>query len=250
MKKTVISWSLAAVCCAAFLATPAKAEVTNLAYWRGGEADSPSPSGEGQQELNVTTVDSSGKGQDLAPMNKVGPGPVYDLSGAVQESRVSLAFDPEAANPLAGTAITTEEANWGIQCYTSATADGTSLISNGDGTAGGFGLMIHNNRYSGVMNGKTILEGTVTPDGNWHNVALVNVDGILFLYVDGVVNVTSRPGGAAPASGFLTIGATFNGNLGRCENFSDGKIDEARIFTFGPGEFVESDLIDYVGQKN
>ena len=249
MKRTVISWSLVAVCCAAFVATPAKAEVTNLGYWRGGEADSPSPSGKGQQKLNITTVDSSGKGQDLAPMQKGGLGPMYDFSGAVPKSCVSLAFDPVAENPLTGTAIMTKEANWGIQCYTTATADGTSLISNGDGTGGGFGLMIYNNHYSGVMSGKVVLEGTVTPNGDWHNIALVNEDGTLFLYVDGVVNATSQPGGAATASGFLTIGATFNGNLGRCENFANGKIDEARIFTFGPGEFVQSDLKDYVGQK-
>jgi len=242
--KTILSGA----CLAALIASPAQAEVTNIAYWRGGEADSPKPSGKGQIQANATTVDSSGKGHDLTAINNGASGPFYDFPGAVANSTVTLAFEPEAGNAFSGTAIETETTNWGIQCYTNSTGDGT-LISNGDGNAGGFTLLIIDNVYSGIMNGIIVLKGTVTPDGKWHNIALVNDNGTLKLFVDGTLDANSKPGGSTVASGFLSIGAVFNGNTGRYAGFTNGSIDEIRIFTFVPGEFVESDLENYIPKK-
>ncbi|MFY8217189.1 MAG: LamG-like jellyroll fold domain-containing protein [Chthoniobacterales bacterium] len=194
------------------------------------------------------TLDSSGNGHDLTGINAGGYGPYYDFPGAVEKSTVTLSFDPQSGTVFSGTAIDTESANWGEHCYTNATGDG-NLISNGDGNSGGFTLAIIDGFFSGIMNGRTILQGTIAPDGKWHNIALVNDNGTLMLYVDGALDASSAPGGSSPASGFVTVGAVFNGNTGRYEGFTDGSVDEVRIFTFAQGEFFESDLENYVGAK-
>ena len=233
---------LKTICSCTLLVTPVSGGITTIGYWRCGEDDTPAPSGK-PGEANAATADSSGKDNKLGRFCHEGkPGPSYTYPECAAHSRVALGFNSEAGNAFAGTAIPGLTVNWGIQCHTNSTSDGATLVSNGDSNAGGFGLLIYNNHYSGVMNGKAILEGSVTPDGKWHHLALVNDNGTLKLFVDGVLNASINAGGAAEAWGFLSVGATYNGNIGRMENFIDGSIDEIRIFTFAEGKFLESDL--------
>jgi hypothetical protein len=163
-------------------------------------------------------------------------------------STVNFSFDPAAGNAFVGEAITTTTTNWGIQCYTNSTPNG-QIISNGNVSgigSGGYGLLVHNNHYSGIMNGVALLEGSITPDGNWHNLALVNDNGTLKLYVDGVLNASSNPGAslAFAAGNKLTIGAGYNGSS--LDGFTNRGIDEARIFTFAEGQFLPFLLQNYV----
>jgi hypothetical protein len=101
--------------------------------------------------------------------------------------------------------------------------------------------MVYNGFYSGIVNGVGILQGTVAPDGNWHNIALVNDDGVVKLFIDGVLNVSATLGGSLPftANDYFTIGSA------KFQNFVSGSIDEVRLFTFEEGAFRPEDLLTY-----
>jgi hypothetical protein len=250
--------TLAGVCLVALGQLPASAAVTNVAYWRGGENDFP----EAPQGSRIT-VDIAGSPDNLQPWNTPQStagynqfGPYYltpaDYTVSVNATRapgssVNWVFDPGAGNLFTGSAITTANANWGIQCYT--TTDYGYIMMNGnaggDGS-GGYGLFVHNGFYSAIMPGVAVLQGTVAPNGNWRNLALVNDNGTLQLYVDGVLNVSSAPGGSQlfGTGNKLTFGGTYNGS--GYVGIANGSIDEARLFTFNTGQFQASDLQNYV----
>jgi hypothetical protein len=250
--------TLAGVCLVALGQLPASAAVTNVAYWRGGENDFP----EAPQGSRIT-VDIAGSPDNLQPWNTPQStagynqfGPYYltpaNYTVGVNATRapgssVNWVFDPGAGNLFTGSAITTANANWGIQCYTT-TDYGTIMMNGNAGGAGsgGYGLFVHNGFYSGIMNGVAILQGTVTPNGNWRNLALVNDNGILQLYVDGVLDVSSAPGGSQlfGAGNKFTFGGSYNGSS--YGGIANGSIDEARLFTFNTGQFQASDLQNYV----
>jgi hypothetical protein len=237
---------------------PASAAVTNVAYWRGGENDFP----EATQGSRIT-VDIAGSPDNLQPWNTPQStagynqfGPYYatpaNYTVGVNATRapgssVNWDFDPGAGNLFTGSAITTANANWGIQCYTT-TGDGYIMMNGNAGGAGsgGYGLFVYNGFYSGIMPGVAVLQGTVAPNGNWRNLALVNDNGILQLYVDGVLDVSSAPGGSQlfGAGNKFTFGGTYNGS--GYVGFAGGSIDEARLFTFNTGQFQASDLQNYV----
>jgi hypothetical protein len=245
---------LPASCFASFLVGNAHATVTNVAYWRGGENDFP----EAPQGSRIT-VDIAGS-NNLQPWNIPQSTPGWNTFGpyyftpanytvGVNATRalgstVNWAFDPGAGNTFFGPPINANagNANWGIQCY-DATQDANGfrgILFNG--TDGGYGLMVYNGFYSGIVNGVGILQGTVAPDGNWHNIALVNDNGVVKLFIDGVLNVSAPLGGSLPftANDYFTIGSA------KFQNFVSGSIDEVRLFTFAEGAFEPEDLLDYV----
>jgi hypothetical protein len=244
---------LPASCFASFLVGNAHATVTNVAYWRGGENDFP----EAPQGSRIT-VDIAGS-NNLQPWNRPQSTPGYNQFGPyyltpanytvgvnatrAPGSSVNWAFDPNAENTFFGPPINANagNANWGIQCY-DATQDANGIrgiLFNG--TDGGYGLMVYNGFYSGIVNGVGILQGTVAPDGNWHNIALVNDDGVVKLFIDGVLNVSATLGGSLPftANDYFTIGSA------KFQNFVSGSIDEVRLFTFEEGAFRPEDLLTY-----
>jgi hypothetical protein len=245
---------LPASCFASFLVGNAHATVTNVAYWRGGEDDFPQAA-PGYR----FTVDIAGT-NNLQPWNIPQSTPGWNTFGPyyltpanytvgvnatrAPGSSVNWAFDPNAGNTFFGPPINANagNANWGIQCY-DATQDSNGLrgiLFNG--TDGGYGLMVYNGFYSGIVNGVGILQGTVAPDGNWHNIALVNDNGVVKLFIDGVLNVSAPLGGSLPftANDYFTIGSA------KFQHFVSGSIDEARLFTFEVGAFEPEDLLDYV----
>jgi hypothetical protein len=250
--------TLAGVCLVALGQLPASAAVTNVAYWRGGENDFP----EAPQGSRIT-VDIAGSPDNLQPWNTPQStagynqfGPYYltpaNYTVSVNATRapgssVNWVFDPGAGNLFTGSAITTANANWGIQCYT--TTDYGYIMMNGNAGgagSGGYGLFVHNGFYSAIMPGVAVLQGTVAPNGNWRNLALVNDNGTLQLYVDGVLDVSSAPGGSQlfGDGNKLTFGGTYNGS--GYVGIANGSIDEARLFTFNTGQFQASDLQNYV----
>jgi hypothetical protein len=245
---------LPASCFASFLVGNAHATVTNVAYWRGGEDDFPQAA-----DGSRFTVDIAGS-NNLQPWNLPQSTPGWNTFGPyyftpanytvgvnatrAPGSSVNWAFDPGAGNTFFGPPINANagNANWGIQCY-DATQDSNGLrgiLFNG--TDGGYGLMVYNGFYSGIVNGVGILQGTVAPDGNWHNIALVNDNGVVKLFIDGVLNVSAPLGGSLPftANDYFTIGSA------KFQHFVSGSIDEARLFTFEVGAFEPEDLLDYV----
>jgi hypothetical protein len=237
-----------------------KIPVTNVAYWRGGENDFPQATQGSRFTTDIAgsyNLQPRNSPQSTLGYNEFGPYYAYaaDYSAGVNATRapgstVNFSFDPGAGNAFVGEAITTTTTNWGIQCYTNSTQNG-QIISNGNVAgigSGGYGFLVYNNHYSGIMNGVALLEGTIAPDGNWHNLALVNDNGTLKLYVDGVLNASSNPGAslAFAAGNKLTIGAGYNGS--NLDGFTNGGIDEVRIFTFGNGQFLPSDLQNYIPQ--
>ena len=242
---------------ASVLTLTANATVTNIGYWRGGENDFP----EAPQGSRIT-VDIAGT-NNLQPWNTPQSTPGYNQFGPYYAtpanytvgvnatrapgSSVNWDFDQGAGNLFTGSAITTANANWGIQCYTT-TSDGYIMMNGnagGDGS-GGYGLFVYNGFYSAIMPGVAVLQGTVAPNGNWRNLALVNDNGTLQLYVDGVLNVSSAPGGSQlfGTGNKLTFGGTYNGS--GYVGIANGSIDEARLFTFNTGQFQASDLQNYV----
>ena len=245
---------LAGSCYASFLVSNAHAIVTNVAYWRGGENDFPqAPQGSritvdiaGSNNLQPWNIPQSTPGyNDLGPYYytpAMYPAGLY--ANRARHSTVNWAFDVNAGNTFFGPPINANagNANWGIQCY-DATQDSNGLrgiLFNG--TDGGYGLMVYNGRYSGILNGIAILQGTVAPDGNWHNIALVNDNGVVKLFIDGVLDASAPLGGSLPftANDYFTIGSA------KFQNFVSGSIDEARLFTFEVGAFDPEDLLDYV----
>jgi hypothetical protein len=245
---------LPASCFASFLVGNAHATVTNVAYWRGGEDDFPQAT-----DGSRVTVDIAGTNnlqpwntpQSTAGWNTFGPyyfTPANYTVGVnatrAPGSSVNWVFDPGAGNTFFGPPINANagNANWGIQCY-DATQDANGqrgILFNG--TDGGYGLFVYNGFYSGIVNGVGILQGTVAPDGNWHNIALVNDNGVVKLFIDGVLNVSAPLGGSLPftANDYFTIGSA------KFQNFVSGSIDEVRLFTFEVGAFEPEDLLDYV----
>lgn len=90
-----------------------------------------------------------------------------------------------------------------------------------------------NNYWFGVSNGKANFSliggpdalGTSTiGDGNWHHLAAVRQNGVVSLYVDGVLEATQSNAGTATIAANLTLG-NFNGGF----NFP-GSLDEVRIW--------------------
>jgi hypothetical protein len=162
----------------------------------------------------------------------------------VTGSTSTYAFDPGAGNLLQTSVFNTATSDWGIQAITTTTQADSTIIANGSSNLGGYGIIIYNGKYSGLMNSIGVLEGSIAANGTARNVALVNDNGTLQLYVDGVLDVSSSLGGSITPAGLFTIGGTF-GNSGY-SNFANGSIDEARIFTFTTGQFNAATDLLYV----
>jgi hypothetical protein len=72
----------------------------------------------------------------------------------------------------------------------------------------------------------------------WVHLAVVRDQGVSTFYVNGVARTPTRTGNPINSS------IVFMGHGGSLTNFT-GAIDEARIFTFNPGEFFPQDLLYY-----
>ena len=125
-----------------------------------------------------------------------------------------------------------------------ATNDTRIYLENGYGAIGnGYGLLQYDGKFQGLLEGVGFLDSGVAPDGNWHNLALVNDDGVTTFYVDCVAKATLNASPIAP-TGYTTLGGEFSG-AGVATNVAANNIDEARVFTFASGAFQTSDLSNY-----
>lgn len=219
----------------AYLSAPAialHATVTTTNLWRLGENDPGAVSG---NTVNGTTIASIG-GINL---QLFGSGLTYTNAVAAPGSTLGVNFGGSGGymGSVPGV-LSGIQTNWGMQIWAKATnTAGVVLIYLGNTSTSGMGIF----ESSGwaVLMGGVVLQGNpanTVNTGAWTNLALVMNTTSATLYINGVAadTINAAPN---PVSGNMMIGqsdlstARFVGNL-----------DEARIFTFAPGQFNVSDL--------
>ena len=253
--------TLAGVCLAALGQLSASAAVTNLAYWRGGENDSPAPNFNVDPGIignaNNTTVDLMGNYN----LTNNDAGVAYYASSAAYAGVGGLASNSSVALITAGSGLYTDAidagtANFGFQAYVRPNnTTGTQIIASNGGAGNGWNLFMANGsilglapgyRYFVDVAGKGILDSGITVDagGAVANIAYVNNNGNNFFYYNG--NITANTvefGGIFAATGYFSLG--YNPSIDPPKYYTGG-IDEARLFTFEEGQFQVSDLENYL----
>ncbi len=168
--------------------------------------------------------------------------PVYagDVPGVIS-STLSMRFNgTDSRYSVAGVASTATD-NFGIEAWvrsattTFATAN-AAIAYNGNTGNSGWGLFRGGNRYGFLYGGLVLGTGpTITP--NWTHLAAVRSAGVTTFYVNGVAAFTNPTAPGTPAGNFM-----IGGNPLLATEHFDGLIDEVRVFTFAPGQFVVADL--------
>lgn len=218
------------------ISVPAFAGPINvLAHYRLGDADPGATSG---NTVNATTVDSSGNGNTLTRFGSPTyvPGSPYDPTG------LGVSFSG-LGDYFAGPEITVGTDNFGIEAWVNAssTSPGNrSIAYNGRTDISGFGLFQINNQFAFLYGGVTVPTVATVTQGQWVHLALVRDTGMTSFFVDGTLVFSSFDGpNPLDGTGGMMIGANHVGT----ENF-EGSISEVRLFTFDPGTFRESDLLN------
>jgi hypothetical protein len=229
---------------------PASASVITTAYWQLGELDGAIPT----DPILPFTRDLTGhfdlaRQGSLTVNNGFYTADVSPAAHAHTGSSLALRFDNfipvdpiyvlRAADPTGGAT-----SNWGIEAWVrSATLtpiNGSAAAILYDGAFGlnGFGLYQVGSDYVGVIGISTpFVVGSTPVTGDWVHLALVNDGGVSKFYVDGVL------AGALP---YIPNTATPQVSLAARSDGGDpfqGSIDEARLFTFAPGQFSPNDLL-------
>ena len=244
---------------ASVLTLTANATVTNIGYWRGGENDSPAPNFNVDPGIlgnaNNTTVDLMGN-YNLTNNNAgaafYGSSAAYLGVGGLEDgSSVALIT---AGSGLYASTINAGTTNFGFQAYVRPNnTTGTQVIASNGGVANGWNLFTIEGsilgyssgyRYFVEMYGVGILDSGITVDagGAFHNIAYVNDNGINRFYYD-FTEVAALNGAIIAATGYFGLGY----RAGAADFYYVGGLDEARLFTFQPGQFQASDLTNYVG---
>lgn len=241
----------------------ASATVVNLASWRCGEDDhTPGPTGM-MGAADVTAVDGTGNGHNLASVNP-GAGPLYayssdyikDGKGPLPQrpaaSTVDIAFVPLGeAGDLGYYSLDTVpmgKQNWGMQISVQCNDLTNELVflQNGYSGTGTTLFSLNGTRVDAdpgvrfmaeIQGGTGIFDSGVAVDSAWHNLALVNDGGTTTFYVDGNATNSRYTGDTVEPLGYLGLGRSAGGSYRMA-----GGLDEARIFTFAPGAFSVSDL--------
>jgi hypothetical protein len=238
----------------------ASATVTTQGWWHFGEG-------------GAITTDSSGNGHNyLNSYFSGGAPPIVDnatggplgVTGFTSTEAAHFGFDG-ATTELYGTGYNPPGTNYGIEIwflpqnkgYVGGTDNETWLMSTGGsvfglGPGGGAAVRIADNfdgtssLHAGVVHsgdshtavvdfGPAVLVDT----NHWIHLALVNMDGALVFYTNGVACATNdnTANPLTDPAGDMFIG-TDGGFWG-----VDGYLDEERVFTFASGQFTTNDLL-------
>ena len=245
---------------ASFLVGNAHAIVTNVAYWRGGENDSPAPNFNVDPGIignaNNTTVDLMGN-YNLTNNNA---GAAYYASSAAYAGVGGLASNSSVALITAGSGLYTSTinagtANFGFQAYVRPNnTTGTQIIASNGGAGNGWNLLTIEGsllgfasgyRYFVEVAGKGILDSGITVDagGAFANIAYVNDNGSNRFFYNFNQVASANLGGITAATGYFSLG--YNPSIDPPRYYTGG-IDEARLFTFEEGQFQVSDLENYL----
>ena len=216
---------------ALFAASSSHAAITVLASYRLGDADaSPVPG---------TAVASTQPSVGATPLAAFGA-PTYAIQVAPggQPSIRSIGFNG-AADRLEGPVLTSVTDNFGIEAWVRSngrTTDNAVIAYNGNTGNSGFGLFRIGGSF-GFLYGGNVAAPVVPVSTQWTHLAVVRDGGVTRFFVNGA-QAASSMAGPNPAAGNFMVG----GNpLQAVEGF-DGLIDEVRLFTFQPGQFVVADL--------
>lgn len=212
---------------AALLAPACLATVTTEAWYRGGENDPGASIGstvtsmiDSSNSLNMTV-----HGSPLwAATSVTGSSMAYQFNGVTD-------YGTRAVASLATN-------NVGIEAWvrSASTSDGTAF-GNGDVSWDGYGLIQYQGAWHGLFGSVALIGSAPIVTGVWQHVALVEDNGLATFYVNGVSMGTAAAHPLLPANG-TGLGAREYG-----ADFFNGAVDEARIFTFAPGQFSVNDLL-------
>jgi hypothetical protein len=223
----------------AVVSTPARAQLTELAWYRLGDADNGAAAG---VALEVTLDEIVFDGTDRTMITD-GDLLYSDDTPTGIASSLSASFDGEYGNHLftPATAWHTLYPGFrvGMEAFIKPHPDIEGLVSVPFGDGNGYWLSIgedgyfHAHGFSETPAGKTPVKF-----GEWQHVAFLTTGSFWQVYVDGVAQYDTLPefNYGAP-SGLATIGAGQDG-------FSEykGLIDEQRVFTWS-GPFNAAELL-------
>jgi len=243
MKTTRILLAVVAIGFATGLSTSYGA-VNTVAWYKLGEGD---PGALAGNTGNATTLDSSGNGFHLTRSGA----PTYSADTALRSgSSLSMEFDGVDDSYTRATEVTNATVGVGIEAWVradTASPTGYGLIAyNGNPGANGFGFFQANNsgnyglgpgHFYFLLGGSSFQSLGFGPTGDWIHLGAVFDSfglGTLSFYTNGVLlNVIGA--GVVPPSGGFSIGS-------EGVNFFDGKVDQARVFTF-TGVFDPNDFL-------
>lgn len=214
---------------AALLAGSARAAVLTVAYYRLGEND---PGAADGVTANETAVDSGGS----ANLTRVGTAPLYSADTGVTGSTLSL--EVNGGGYTRATPILTLTDNWGVEAWVqSDTTDAARcIVYNGNSGNSGMGIYQLNENFIGLIGGVAFVGSEPIVPGTWTHLAMVVMNGSTTFYVNGVANAS----GGAPRAPAGTFNVGIRPDL--AEAFL-GRLDEVRVFTFEPDQFVVEDLL-------
>jgi hypothetical protein len=222
--------------------------VTNLRLYKLGEADVPPaiPSGPGDPQTtdSVGGVNASKIGLEFYHFQHGGVG--VSAKGIAPGSTEAMDFtniDSRYVAPAVGGIV-----NYGLETYVQPAVPGDAqfFYNGGEGPPlfsppDGMGLGIQAGEYVGIVGGiATIFSGVPAILNQPVEIAIVADSTSTRMFIQGlpVGGVLPRPRGA-PAGSVLSMGNFF---ATQTPPAYDGVLDEARVFTFGPGGFNPGDL--------
>jgi len=215
---------------------PALARTTSVRYFRLGEADNTVAG-----DTSSTSLDSS-RGPGNASLTVIGS-PVYSADVANANSTLSLVFDgSQYATATNSLNLTT---NFGVEAWVKPSSTSGSdrfIVYSGNPGGSGWGILQDGSsgKFQALFGGVTFVGlGDVTV-GQWTHLAFVCTGTNATFYVNGVPSGTPVAQLPTSPSTSITIGAP---DSSPSVDHFQGNIDEVRVFTFAPGEFVPTDLL-------
>ncbi len=209
--------------------------VTNVNWFRGGEADTSPTNG-----ATVTTAVDSGTA--VANFTVIAGTPTYNSTSVAPAAHLrfgasTFSYNFDGSSYFINNSPTTLTTNFGMEAWINpASASGTQpIFLNGSG-GDGYGLYIIGGNYQMLFGGVSIQDtGIAATPGTWTEFAFINQFGFNTLYINGVSVGSTFPGTMHTPTSNMFLGADST-----VTHFT-GQIDEARIFTWSPG-FSVTDL--------
>lgn len=243
------------------LVQPASAEVTVQGWWHLGEGTTllTDSSGNNHNFLSAFSTAPSSSGNFGALLIKNGVAGPLNGTGftSTQSIRLGVGVGGKRQSAMWGTGYNPPATNFGIEIWASpqdyletgrigiAGGSGGWLLSSGqtggvairiveneDGTSSIEGGVINGNYNNMIKIGDSVLVNTNT----WTHFAIVNENGTNTFYVNGVAS------GLPSETNTVSAGDMYCGTPDDNQAF-DGFLDEARVFTFAPGQFSPADLL-------
>jgi hypothetical protein len=213
----------------------AQATVTNIVWYRLGENDPGAAPG-----ITVTNAVNFVGGHNLTFAGAATYSSDVSTS-AVAHTGSSLSVDMMNSAFATNTIVSTLVTNFGMEAWVkpASTAGGQIIMYNGNTATGGWGIVIGSSNYMALFGGKTGFGTAPVVPNVWTHVALVRDGTASTLYVNGSPVATSPATPGVPAGNFA-LGAP---PQAQTNQFFTGLLDEARVFTFAPGQFSTNDLL-------